>query len=255
MNVNAIAVIGRWVAAEGILDFIRFFSRTSAARDHIRAMPPSATPVRSPDRGADPVRGVVTVALVLYLGGLVLSVAGNTASGTSALVRTIKSRIFSPVLVPAWLDLGFEVPLTYGLPEDADHAFELQDARGVGTRLRFPAPSLAGERAARWRRLARGIAAGDASGDAPSLLATAVATAGFTALGVDDATIRVVRPVLPERGAAGGTARPEQPFEARVRRVGEEVHLIRKEEAATVAPLLRPDGARGAAPADGRPGA
>jgi hypothetical protein len=220
-------------------------------------MPSSTTPAHPPERGSDTVRGAVTVALVLYLGGLVLSVAGNTASGTSALVRTIKSRIFAPVLVPAWLDLGFDVPLTYGLPEDADHAIELQDARGVGPRLRFPAATMSGERAARWRRLARSIAVGEAGGDAPSLVATAVAAAGFTALGVDDATIRVVRPVLPDRGAAATTTRPEQPFEARVRRVGDEIHLIRTEEPAAVAPLLRPQagGGAGGTPPGGRPGA
>jgi hypothetical protein len=207
-------------------------------------MPPSAAPARSSQRDAqrssETVRGIVTVALVFYLGGLLLAVAGNTVSGTSALVRTIKSRLFSPLLVPAWLDLGFDVPLTYGLPEDADHAIELQDASGTGPRLRFPARELGSERAARWRRLARAIAAGDTTGDAPSLLATAVAAAGFTDLGSEDATIRVVRPVLPEPGTVVATSTTEQPFEARVRRVGGELQLIRKEEAASVAPLSPP---------------
>jgi hypothetical protein len=217
-------------------------------------MPASTAPARSFDRGtdrsSDTVRGIVTVALVLYLGGLLLAVAGNTVSGTSALVRTIKSRLVSPLFVPAWLDLGFDVPLTYGLPEDADHAIELQDARGTGPRLRFPARELGGERAARWRRLARAIADGDALGDAPSRLATAVTAAGFTELGTDDASIRVVRPVLPEPGSVGVTARVEQPFEARVRRVGSELQLIRKEEAAAVAPLVAP--AAGAGGGSGR---
>jgi hypothetical protein len=213
-------------------------------------MPPPPAPARSSERdsarSSETVRGIVTVALVFYLGGLLLAVAGNTVSGTSALVRTIKSRLFSPLLVPAWLDLGFDVPLTYGLPEDADHAIELEDARGTGPRLRFPARELGGERAARWRRLAQAIAAGDATGDAPSLLATAVAASGFHELGSEDATIRIVRPVLPEPGTVAATTRPEQPFEARVRRVGGELQLIRKEEAAAVAPLSSP-----AAPAGG----
>ena len=48
-------------------------------------------------------RGVVTILLALYLVGLLLCVAGNSASGSSALVRTIKTRLFSPWMVPLWL--------------------------------------------------------------------------------------------------------------------------------------------------------
>ena len=67
--------------------------------------PSSPPPARAP---SDTVRGVVTCGLVLYLAGLLLALAGNTSSGTSALVRTIKSRIYAPLLVPVWLDLGFD---------------------------------------------------------------------------------------------------------------------------------------------------
>jgi len=213
-------------------------------------MPSAATPSRSTAPASETVRGIVTVALVFYLGGLLLAVAGNTASGASALVRTIKSRLFSPLLVPAWLDLGFDVPLTYGLPEDADHSIELQDVRGTGAARRLPGLEFGGERAARWRRLARAIAAGDVLGDVPSHLATAVAAAGFSDLGTEDVTIRVVRPVLPEPRAVGGATRFERPLEARVRRVGGELQLIRKEEVAAVAPLV-PMAARAGGDASG----
>ena len=71
-------------------------------------------------------RSVVSVLLVIYLVGLALSVAGNSASGTSALVRAVKGRLFAVWMVPAWLDLGFDTRLTYGLPEDGDHAIELR---------------------------------------------------------------------------------------------------------------------------------
>ncbi|MCS5678924.1 MAG: hypothetical protein NZ603_03410, partial [Acidimicrobiales bacterium] len=82
---------------------------------------------------------------------------GNSVSGSSALVRTLKGRLFSPWLAPAWLDLGFDHPLTYGRPEDADHLIDIRvsgGAAGPAETLRLPG-TRQGERAARWRRLAR----------------------------------------------------------------------------------------------------
>ena len=66
--------------------------------------------------------------LVVYLFGLGLCVAGNTASGTSRVVGTLKDRLFAPWMVPLWLDLGHDTRLTYGLPEDADHHIEIRPA-------------------------------------------------------------------------------------------------------------------------------
>jgi hypothetical protein len=187
-------------------------------------------------------RAVVTVAVAFYLVGLVLTIMGNTTSGSSALVRTLKSRLFSPWLAPAWLDLGFDHRLTWGLPEDADHVLEIRPAASGAARgatLRRP-DGLRGERAARWRRLARAVAVDGTEGDAAGALAAAVGAGGFDVVGDDDVTVRVLQHPLPERGGPAGAI--EQAFTARVRRVGGEVQLIRAEDRGAVAPLVRERG-------------
>jgi hypothetical protein len=178
---------------------------------------------------------------VLYLGGLLLALAGNTTSGSSTLVRTIKSRIYAPLLVPAWLDLGFDNHLTWGTPADADHAIEITSSDGGpnGTTLRFPDGGAHGERAARWRRLARAIAAGDAAGESPAVLATAAAAGTFATMQADDVNLRVMRTPPGDRETLA-PARPEQAYRARVRRVGDDVQLIKAENPSELAPLARP---------------
>ena len=86
---------------------------------------------------SEPTQAAVSVAIAVYLLGLVLSILGNSVSGSSALVRTIKGRLYSPWMAPAWLDLGFDHPLTYGRPEDADHLIEVRGGT-AGKTLRFP---------------------------------------------------------------------------------------------------------------------
>ncbi len=185
-------------------------------------------------------RAVVTALLAFYLVGLALSIAGNTGSGSSALVRVLKGRLVSPWLAPAWLDLGFDHRLTWGMPDDGDHVLEIRRrsaAGGRGTAVRRWPDGLRGERAARWRRLARAIAMDGTEGDAAGTLAAAAAGGGFAAVGGDDVTLRVLRHPLPERGAAAGGL--EQVYAARVRRVGGELQLFRAEELGAVAPLVR----------------
>jgi chloramphenicol 3-O-phosphotransferase len=185
------------------------------------------------------VRATVTVALAVYLVGLLLTVLGNSSSGSSALVRTIKGRLFSPWLVPAWLDLGFEQHLTHGVPEDADHALEIRRAgerRGDEAILLFPG-AVGGERAARWRRLARAIATGGA-GD-PAVLAAAVGRGAFAALDAQDVTVRVLRRTLPERDGPADDGTPRQAYAARVRIVDGELQLIGSEARGELAPLRR----------------
>ena len=193
---------------------------------------PSAVP-------SDAVRAAVTVALGVYLVGLLLTVLGNSSSGSSALVRTIKGRLFAPWLVPAWLDLGFEHHLTHGVPEDADHALEIRatDPMRSEAVLRLPG-AVGGERAARWRRLARAIATGGA-GD-PAVLAAAVGRGAFAALDAQDVRVRVLRRPLPERGAAADDGDPRQVYAARVRLVDGELQLLPSEPRGEVAPLVRP---------------
>ena len=213
-------------------------------------MPTSRSPSSPPPAKApsDTVRGVVTCGLVLYLAGLLLALAGNTSSGTSALVRTIKSRIYAPLLVPVWLDLGFDTHLTWGTPADADHALVIgredqDEAAATGTVLRFPAAAGGGERAARWRRLARTIAAGDVAGEAPALLATAAAAGTFAAIGGADVNLMVERTAPGARDAVA-PPRPEAAYRARVRRVGDDaqggdIQLVKVEDRSEVAPLAR----------------
>jgi hypothetical protein len=196
--------------------------------------PPSAGP-------SDTVRAAVTCGLVLYLAGLLLALAGNTTSGSSLLVRTIKSRIYAPLFVPAWLDLGFDNHLTWGTPADADHTLEIgrRDAGADGTMLRFPDGGVRGERAARWRRLARAIAAGNAAGESPAVLAAAAAAGTFATIQADDVNLRVMRTPPGDRETMA-PARPERAYQARVRQTGDDIQLIKGEDPSELAPLARP---------------
>jgi hypothetical protein len=182
-------------------------------------------------------QAAVTVALAVYLVGLVLSIVGNTGSGSSAVVRTIKSRLFSPWMVPPWLDLGFDYRLTYGGDEDGDFSVEVRpQGDGKAATVRLPG-RLTGERAARWRRLARSIAVEDTDRD--GLLAAAVGRGMFDDVGAEDVTVRVLRTPLVDRG--GPSLAPVQASSARVRMVDGELQLIRTEPRGEVAPLVRAD--------------
>ena len=224
--------------------------------DQTRSTPPA--PVDDASRGmpTEMVRAAVTVALAFYLLGLALCVMGNSGSGTSAIVRTIKSRLFAPWMTPPWLDLGFDTRLTHGLPYDADHRFEVRRLGGPPAvkPLSLPAEGMRGERAARWRRLARAAAVAEQDPDREGLLPTAVGAALFSTVEADDVTVRVLRQMAPSRADAladtkrqgGSPPRFEQAYAARVRRVGEaddrEVQLIKQEAKAEVAPVVRDPG-------------
>lgn len=199
--------------------------------------PPSADPPTASGDASEITRAAVTFALAVYLFGLVLCIVGNTSSGASPLVRTIKSRLFSPVFDPAWLDLGFDYPFTYGLPEDADHVLEVAPFTGPAARRRFPA-GLSGERAGRWRRLARAIAETGGDADRAARLAAGAAAASFDDLG-PDVRVRVLRRVRAEVGGVD-PGRLEEAYAARVREIAGEIQLIRDEAAGAVAPLVTP---------------
>ena len=222
-------------------DSTRADSAPSGFRSGAAAMPGEIT------------RAAITVALLVYLVGLGLSILGNTASGSSTLVRTIKGRLFTPWLVPAWLDLGFDYRLTYGMPDDAAHSLEVRKrgARGADA-IRLPGP-LRGERAARWRRFARAVAVDAAGGESPGALAAAVGSGAFDELAAEDVTVRVLRSPLRERQRDTPPLRAEQAYAARVRRVDGEVQLLKVEERGEVAPLVSPrrPAARVDAPATG----
>lgn len=199
------------------------------------SLAPRSTGPRGP---SDAVKAIVTVALGVYLVGLGLTILGNSASGPSALVRTIKGRLFAPWLQPAWLDLGFEHHLTHGVPDDADHALELEawDGRGGDAAIVLP-DDAGGERAARWRRLAKAIAVGGA-GD-PAVLAAAVGRGAFADLGSEDVRLRVVRWPLPERAGPPSDDEPLPIYTARVRVVDGTLQLIKREPRGELAPLIR----------------
>lgn len=193
------------------------------------------------DRPSEAVRAGVTVGIVALLLGIVLAIATNSLSGSSALLGTVKSRLFSPWLVPAWLDLGWDYRLTYGLAEDADHEIEIAGRGSESAAVSLPADR-GGERAARWRRLARTIAVGGLDGDG-SVVAAGVGRGGFALTGTTDVDVRVVRIPQPDRDTVV-EAEVEQAYAARVRRAGDDIQLIRDEPRGELAPLVRP-------PADG----
>ena len=198
----------------------------------------------SPPRLSETTQALASVVLVAYLLGLVLSIAANSVSGSSALVRTVKSRLFTPWMAPAWLDLGFDHPLTYGMPEDADHLLELRAFAG-GEPLRLPGRRT-GEQAARWRRLARRIAAATvADEDEAATLAAGVGRGGFAPLDSEDVTVRVLRRPLAERASPPAQPRLVEAYAARVRRVAGEMQLVELGGAAKrveLAPVIRPAG-------------
>jgi len=186
-------------------------------------LPPNSAPAAS--QLSEHARAIASVALALYLVGLGLSIAGNSGSGSSALVRTVKQRLFAPWMAPAWLDLGFDLPLTYGTPEDGDHALEIRALAHSVPPIRLPG-TLTGERAARWRRLARRLALAPED-EAAVMLAAGVGQGSFNAAGSDDVVVRALRWPLPDRAVGSGAApRPVKPYEARVRRVAGETQLV-----------------------------
>lgn len=193
----------------------------------------------SPGSLSDGLQAAATVAISLMLVGLGLAIATNSLSGSSALLGTIKSRLFSPLLAAAWLDLGFDTRLTYGLPDDADHELEVTSRDSPEAEpLSFPGVRR-GEQAARWRRLARAIAMGEADGDG-SVVAAGVGRGGFDDLGVEDVVVRVLRQPLPARTGSADTGVAEQVYDARVRLVGGELQLIKDEAKSELAPLVKP---------------
>ncbi len=197
-----------------------------------------------PDPGAlqETLRGPATLLLGLYLVGLFLCVAGNTASGTSLLIGTVKDRLFAPWMVPLWLDLGHDTRLTYGLPEDADHHLEIRPAgKGMGrppATLRFPAQRDHSERGARWRRLAAAAVLAEEDAEQAGVLPAAIGAGSFNAAGDDDLEIRIVRSVPPDYESARSPSGTETALEVRVRRRDGELQLIPLPPAEEVAPLI-----------------
>lgn len=189
----------------------------------------------------DVARGLVSIALCLYLLGFSLSVACNSGSGSSLLASTVKSKLFSPWMVPLWLDIGFDERLTYGQVDDADHVIEVQPWSG-GDAVRFPQAGASGTAAARWRTLAGWLEPEMVPEEVAGLLPTAIAENLFDELGSEDLRVRVLRVVMPERSAFEPSAEPafEQAFAARVRRVAGSVQLLPVEEQRDVAPVVMP---------------
>ncbi len=198
-----------------------------------------------PSAPSETVCAAVTVALGIYLVGLVLSMLGNTVSGGSPLVTTLKSRLFAPWMVPMWLDLGFDYRLTYGLDEDTDHVIEVWPfgTPQAATRIRLPAGQT-GEQPQRWRRLARAVVAAADDPDREALLPTAISLGLMDDIEHEDVFFQIMRQPLSER--TGSHAPPMQAYAARVRLVDGEPQLIRQEPRGGVAPVVRPANAEGA---------
>jgi hypothetical protein len=206
---------------------------------------PSSTEPSVAAPASETVRAAVTVMLGLYFVGLALSILANSTSGSSALVRTVHGRLFSPWMTPPWLDLGYDTKLTYGLPDDADHRIEVrrQGTPATTKPLVLPAADMRGERARRWRRLARAAVIAEQDPDREALLPAAIGAGLFDDVGGEDLTLRILREVRPERAevsVAGATPpRFEQAYAARVRRVAGELQLIKNEPKEELAPVIR----------------
>jgi hypothetical protein len=200
---------------------------------------PRAAPTAPPAPAlSETARAAVTVAIGVYLVGLLLTMVGNTASGSSALVRTVKGRLFAPWMVPAWLDLGFDYPLASGGAGAANHSLEVgPQPPAAGRAARFPG-SRTGAQAARWQRLAQAVA--DAADDAErgGPLAAAIGRGMFGTLAAEDVAVRVVRRPPPDRGEPRRAA--ETAYAARVRSRDGELQLLRSEPRVEVAPLVTP---------------
>lgn len=142
----------------------------------------------------------ITVALAVYIVGLVLSIMVNTSSGGSPLLTTIKNRLFVPWMAPAWLDLGFDYHLTYGLDEDADHVLRVQPYANATSSTFISLPgNRRGEQAHRWHRLAKVIASSKDDPDRESILPTSIGLGLMEKLNSDDVFVRVLRTPLPEK--------------------------------------------------------
>jgi hypothetical protein len=182
-------------------------------------------------------RAVATVLLAVYLVGLGLTVVGNSGSGASLLVAVIKGRLFSPWLVPAWLDLGFDHPITYGQQTDADHWLEVRPQgetawqTGLGT-------STGGPRAVRWQRLLRTVVASEQEPGREGLLPAGFGAAVFAACGSDDVELRIMIQPRPERQLPLAVPDPVVAYQARLRRLsGGDLQLIKTEARREVAPV------------------
>jgi len=204
---------------------------------------PEKTP---PPPLSDALRAGLTVALALYLVGLALCVAGNSASGSSALVRTVKSKLFSPWMTLPWLDLGYDTRLTHGLAEDGDHRFEIRrlDDPAAPEPVILPGSAMYGERAARWRRLARATAVSESDPEREGLLPAAIGQGVFVPWHTDDVSLRVLRHLPPDRrdaldGLADVAGRDEQAYAARVRSIDGDVQLIGSTPREELAPLVK----------------
>jgi hypothetical protein len=180
---------------------------------------------------------VATVLLAVYLVGLGLTVMSNSGSGGSLLIGVIKGRLFSPWLVPAWLDLGFDHPITYGQQADADHRLEVR-AHGDETWQAGPGANTGGPRAARWQRLLRAVVASEQEPGREGVLPAGFGTALFAACGSDDVDVRILIQPRPERQLPLALADPMVAYQARLRRLsGGELQLIKTEAHREVAPV------------------
>ncbi len=194
-------------------------------------------PIECEKKPSEIVSACITIALAAYILGLVLTIATHSGSGSSALLDRIKGRIFSPWLVPLWLDVGFHYRLTSGQPADADHVIEVHRTGDSGAGIILFPDNISGERAMRWRRLARAIVTGIDDADREGLLPAAIGAGLFDDLGTKDVSLRVLQQPLPERSTAAVIA-PAEVYAARIRSVGGEVQLIKKEARGALAPLV-----------------
>ena len=101
-----------------------------------------------------------------------------------------------------------------------------------------------GERAARWRRLARATAVSEADPDREAILPAAVGAGAFAPWDTRDLSLAVMRHLPPDRGdvltgSADVAGRDDEAYAARVRLVDGEVQLIKTTPPVELAPLVK----------------
>ena len=208
-------------------------------------------PFSQPMQPSEMVRAVVSLFLAVYFFGMVLCIAGNSSSGSSVLVRTIKTKLFSPWLYPLWLDLGFDYHLTYGSVSDADFSISATAIQnGEVQTLEYPSADMGSLRAARWRRMAKWMATSVEDPNRESALPSSIGSGMLKQRGVDEVSIAVIRNELFEPTDSRVTNRKniisrddvhvETVYSARMRLVSGEPQLIKNEVRRDVAPLVNP---------------
>ena len=187
-------------------------------------------------------RACATVFLAIYFTGLGLTVACNTSSGSSLLLSVVKGKLFSFWLVPPWLDLGFDYPLSYGQQADAAHYLELREY-GQEKWIKLSGIDGKHSQSIRWQRLLHSVIASEEEAGREGLLPAGFSEAAFSLCESDDIVLRILVQPRPERQLPLRNPAPIVLYEARLRKLsGGDIQLIKSEHHREMAPVISGSG-------------